>query len=245
MNSRVVILFLMIGLIALSCSKMNPGDCFKNTGPVTEEERDVSAFNYIHMQNNVDVFVSQEQSYSVTVRAGKNIIPGIKTNISGRTLTISNDNTCNWVRSYESPIEVYLGVPKLDSIVYESSGNLKFLNQYQADSLKLDVLEGAGSIDIWVNTHRSWFSLQYGTADLTVKGYSHINYLYSGGYGPADLRDLNTTFNYVTNNSTNNCFVRSEYTLEVIIPNVGDIYYWGDPPIVTMEITGEGKLYKQ
>lgn len=236
---------ILIFLSASSCQKFGVGDCFKNSGTIITETREASPFTKLHMKNNVDVFLSQDQQYSISVRAGKNIIPGIKTTISDNTLTIENNNNCNWIRNFENPIEVYLGIPKLDSILYQSSGNLTSLNRIVGDSIQLDVIEGAGSINLEIEMIRSRFNLHYGTVDLTVRGYSHINYLYSGGYGPADLHSLNTVFNYMTNNSTNDCFVRSSLVLDVRIFNVGDVYYYGDPATITTEISGTGKLYKE
>lgn len=237
--------FLIILFVILSCSKSNPLDCFKNTGSITTETRESVEFTYLVLQNNVDIFLSSAPQYSISVRAGKNIIPGIKTEISGKTLTISNENSCNWVRSYESPIEVYLEVPELDSILYQSSGNITSLNQFRSEYLKLDVIEGAGSINLWVDLHEGMFNLSYGTTDLTVRGYSHISHLYSEGYGPANLSQLNTEFTYMTNKSTNDCRVRSNLSLQVTITNVGDVYYSGDPETISRDIRGEGKLYKE
>ena len=236
---------IIIMLLAISCSKMNPGDCFKNSGSVSTQVRVASPFSYLHMKNNVDVFLTYTQEYSIEVRAGKNIIPGIKTSIEGNTLSISNENSCNWVRSYNSPIEVYIGLPRLDGIIYQSSGNLTSVNKFIGDSIKLDILEGAGSINLWIDMKKTRISLAYGTADVNVKGYSHLSYLYSDGYGPADLSKLQTEFTYMSSNSTNNCRVRARLELHVGISNVGDVYYSGDPLEVHRNITGTGKLYKE
>ncbi len=242
---RRTIYIILIMFVVLSCNKSNPGDCFKSTGAIITESRDVDAFLYLSMENNVDVFLTYSPTYTVEVMAGKNIISGIKTTVQNKTLTIKNENTCNWIRSYENPLEVYIGAPKLDSIVYSSSGNLTSTNSFIGDSIKLDVLEGAGSINLWVNMNRTMWNLHYGTVDLTVKGHSHISYVSSGGYGPADLRALETTYTYLTSISTNNCYVWAGLELEVKIDNVGDVYYFGNPPTVTLLGTGTGKLYKQ
>lgn len=236
---------LLILLVSVSCSKMDPVDCFRNSGPVTTEMRGSSAFRYIHMKNNVDVLLKYAPEYAIEVKAGKNIIPGIKTEISNETLTIENENSCNWIRSYESPIEVHISAPQIDSIIYQSSGNLTSVNKFVNDSLKLDVIEGGGSIKLWVDLRIGQFNLHYGTVDLTVRGYSHISYLSSAGYGPANLSGLNTEFTFMTNNSINNCRVRSNYTLHVKILNLGDVYYSGNPSVLATEISGEGMLIKE
>lgn len=242
--ARNYIYIFIIMLISVSCGK-DPGGCFRSTGSITTETRQVEAFRYLQMENNVDVFLTYNASQKVEVRAGENIIPNIKSSVSNQTLTISNENSCNWVRSYDKPIEVYISTPVLDSIVYKASGNLTSTNQFEGDSIKLDILEGAGSINLWLDMRRSIFNLSYGTADLTVKGYSHISQIYSEAYGPADLRDLRTEFTYLTNNSTNNCYVWATLELECIIENVGDVYLWGNPPTVAKWGSGSGVLYKQ
>jgi len=238
------IYIILIMLVAVSCNK-NPGDCFKSSGSQSIEIREVDAFRYLNMGNNVDVFLTYSQTQSLEVHAGKNILPGIKTTVSDQTLSISNENTCNWVRSYDKPIEVYIGTPILDSIVYSSSGNLTSTNQFSGDTIKLDVLEGGGSISLWIDMHKSIFNLSYGTVDLTVKGYSHISHVYSEGYGPADLRNMTTTFTYLSNYSTNNCYVQASLDLEVIIENVGDVYFWGNPSTISRTGSGSGQLYRQ
>ena len=245
MLMKNTVYIIMIALIAISCDESNPGDCFKSSGTVTTESREVPSFRYLQMNNNVDVFLTFASTQSVEVRAGKNIIPGIKTVVEDNTLIISNQNTCNWVRSYDKPIEVHIHTPALDSIVYQASGNLTSTNQFKADSIRLDVLEGAGSISLWIDMVKSQYNLQYGTVDLTVKGNCHICYLYSGAYGPADLRDLETVYTFMTSHSTNNCYVRASLELEVKIENVGDVYYYGDPPSVQLYGTGTGGLYKK
>ena len=244
-SGRTQIIMILLGVVAFSCSKLNPGDCFTNTGPVSLQTRTAEPFRYLHMKNNVDVFLTWGQEYSIQVRAGKNIIPGIKTTIDRHTLTISNENTCNWLRSYESPLEVYISAPALDSIVYQSSGNLTCLNQYAGDSIQIDVLEGAGSINLWLETHLSRINLHYGTTDLTMRGHAHLSYLFSAGYGPADLSKLETEYTYITNNSTNNCRVRASLELYTEIHNVGDVYYSGDPQQVHSWITGTGQLIRE
>ena len=242
---KKIIYIILLSLLLVSCEKLNPGDCFKNSGQVKEEKRELATFSYLNMNNNVDVFITYAPSYSVVVRAGSNVIPGIKTEVSQNTLTITNENSCNWVRSYDKPIEVHISTPVLDTIVYQASGNLTFVNEFRADSIKLDVLEGAGSIHLWLNTTISTCNLHYGTADLNVKGTVHISYLYSGGYGPADLRNLSTGYTFMTSNSTNNCFVNCSGELEVKLNNVGDVYYFGNPPTVSLFGTGTGMLIKQ
>lgn len=245
MKMKHPILLILILLLVSSCEKMQPGDCFKNTGEITEESRETIAFKYLHMYNNVDVYIKYDPNYSISVRAGKNVIPGIKTSISDQTITIENVNSCNWVRSFDKPIEVYIGTPDLDSIVYQSSGNLSFTNQFVGDSIKIDVLEGAGSINLWLEMIKSTFNLAYGTANLNVRGYTHLSYLHSEAYGPADLSALNTEFTFMTNKSTNNCRVKANLELNVGIYNVGDVYYSGNPLTVKADITGTGRLIKE
>lgn len=227
-----------------NCGKDNMFDCFKSTGKIVIEDRPASEFYGIILNNNLDLYLTQGSGFSISVEAGKHLQKGIKTEIRDRVLTISNENRCNWVRSYEKPMKVYVSFTDLDSLEYKASGNVYSLNTLVSDSIKLVVKEGGGSIDLHIQTWKSVFQIDEGTVDLTVHGTSNVNYISSNAYGPVDCLDLNTVFTYMNSSSTNNCYVNTSSVLDVTIENVGDVYYMGNPDSVYFTQHSSGKLIK-
>lgn len=233
-SSSVVVLLLL--LLGFGCSK-SPGDCFTSTGDVITEDRLTENFTGILMLDNVDVELIKSSSPKIEVTAGEHIIDNIITEVIDSELTIKNQNSCNFVRSFDKPISVKVYFQQLDSIEYRSVGNLNCINPIESDTFKIDIHEGAGRIELELNTSISHLNFHYGTAELLVSGFSQVNYIYQASYGLIDARNLETSFNYLENNSTNNCFVQANIVLGATISSIGNVYYWGDPAI---ELSGGG-----
>ena len=240
---NILLIFLMLTL--WSCSKDNLFDCFKGAGKTIKEQRDIYYFNSIHLRNNLNLILIQDSINKVIVEAGKNIQDGIKTEVENNMLVISNENKCNWVRSYDNPMNVYVHFKKLDSLYYSSSGDVNCSNIWKNDSIKLIVFEGGGSINLSIHTFKSQFHVRYGTVDLNVTGESQVNFISASGYGPVNCSSLRNVFTYIHNASTNNCFVYTTLYLDANISSVGNIYYRGNPQTVNEYISGSGRVIKQ
>lgn len=236
-------LSIILCVVALftSCSK-SPGDCFTTAGTTVTETREIGNFNAIRMLDNVDVELIQGDLPKIEVTAGANLIDKIMVEVTDSVLSISNTAGCNWVRSYSNPLVVKVHFQKLDSIEYRSVGDLTCLsNIVNSDSFQINIFEGAGLIQLQLQTNISRLNFHYGTAKLEVGGFSQINYIYQASYGPVDASELVTTFNYLENKSTNNTYVQATVGLGVTISSIGSVYYKGNPAI-NLSKTGSGEL---
>lgn len=240
----VWIAFLAVGLILSACNPEQLDDCFTNTGPQEIVEREAVAFYTIELYDNVNLVVSQGDSFQLKVEGGKNLLSAIKTEVRDSTLIIHNTMKCNWVRSYDREITVYATLPSLREIKYEGSGNVKTEGQLKLDSLQVNIRGGAGSFDLDLDVRNLKLAIHYGTADVTARGKALITTIFANSYGPFYCSGLISNITYVRNSGTNNCYVYARHILEVEIPSVGDIYYSGDPPDIKMNVTGSGKLIK-
>lgn len=123
--------FLGVILIAsffAGCKKENMCDCFKRTGPIVRESRDLSGFDRIMVENNVNVFITQDSVFKVEIEAGDNIEALIKTEVVDGTLYCRNKNRCNWARSYKKPLNIYITMPVIKYITSDGTGNITSLN---------------------------------------------------------------------------------------------------------------------
>jgi hypothetical protein len=125
-----------------------------------------------------------------------------------------------------------------------ASGNIISTNTIVSDSLNIAVWDGSGLIDMDIQTVNSVLSLHYGTVDFYIHGYTQVNYIYAASYGPFHCLDLVSTFCFMNNRGSNDCFVNCTKVLEVEIENIGNIYYKGDPEFIKSKITGTGQLIK-
>jgi hypothetical protein len=178
----------------------------------------------------------------VTVETGQNIMGGITTRVENRQLIITNTNTCNWLRSYNKPINVYVSAKKIWKIYYEASGNVTSGNTLKFDSLKVEVWAGCGTIKLDLDIFKGYFILNTGTADFDLHGKCAINSVFTGEYGKFDGRDLSTAYSFITNNGSNDSYVNASVMVQGEIGNIGNIYYTGNPPTVEESGTGSGKM---
>ena len=237
--------FMGMILMVTGCQKDKGLDCFKSTGKIVIEERSVGIVNVIELHDNINLILTHDTLKTrLAVEAGENLLYKITTGIDSNKLILRNNNNCNWVRSFETPVNVYLTASRIDTIIYHASGDISTTNALVNDTLQVDIWEGSGSINMNINVSRSRFYVHTGTVDLTVRGSSQINFIASLAYGPVNCLDLETKFTYMRTISPNDCYVNATVTLSVEILNIGNIYYKGNPPNVSGSISGSGKLIK-
>ena len=228
-------------IIPFGCKKSGT-NCYTSAGTVILEKRNLSDFDSIDVGGYVNLFLTQDSIDAVTVESGKNVISGITTEVSNGLLVIRNTNECNWLRSYNVPVDVYISVKHLLKIYYEASGNVTSTNTLISNSLGIIAWGGCGSIKVDMNVQSGYFSLQQGTVDLTLRGHCSISSIFAGDYGAIDCKDLTTGFTFVTNQGSNYCYVQAAQYLEATIKSIGNIYYSGTPDSVITHIKGSGKV---
>ena len=232
--------FLLAGLLS-GCGK-DGGVCISNSGPLTRQVRSVGDFNQVNLNDNVSLVLVTDSAGPVVVEAGRNLLGGIKTTVENGQLSISNANTCNWLRDYQKPIRIYLSVNKLWKIKYNGSGDITANGTVKLDSLAVEVWGGCGTVDLTVDIWKGNFSLNLGTVDMKLRGVSAITSVLSADYGLYDGRDLQTGYTFITSKGSNDCYVRATNSLEANIQSIGNIYYGGNPHSVNATINGSGRV---
>jgi len=245
LNNIVLLMMLFLVISGLSCNKSPVLDCFNSTGEIKKVEREIDDFTSIILMDNVNLHLQQAQKNKLILEAGSNLMSKIITEVNAEgVLEIKNDNQCNWVRSYDKPINVYLDFVQLDTLEYRSIGNVTNEDTIRMDTLVIDVKEGAGAIELTVNTYKINTNLHYGTADIITSGRTNISFVYLAGAGKVDNRSLIGNLVYLNNKSSNDIYVNSTSTLEVTIDNIGNVYYLGNPHNISLTGNGSGELIK-
>ena len=243
-NRYNILLFFLIVLAGLTGCKKSGVNCLTSNGKTIRQDRLLQDFDSIDVQDYVNLIISQDSINNVTVESGQNIINGITTVIVDRQLVIRNNNKCNWLRSYDVPVNVYVSVKDLKKIYYLSSGNISTTNILKSSSLKIEVWGGSGTIDLDMDIQEGYFIMQMGTADFNLHGHCAINTIYAGDFGLFQCKDLKTGYSFVTNKGSNDCYVNASQYLEANIGSIGNIYYTGNPDTVITNIQGAGRVIR-
>lgn len=232
----------MLTLFA-SCDKDHLFDCLKSSGSKVFEARTVGDFNRIDVYNNPEVIITQDTVNSVTVEAGEHIVAGITTECAYGTLTIRNENKCNWVRSYSKTIAVHVHVKKLDFIHHHGSSTISSANTLTNTTFEFNVWN-SGDINLSIDADTTYSKQHITVGDITLSGRSAYCYIYNNGNGFTYHHDLRVENSTVIQRGTGDCYVNVNQNMNVEIHDVGDVYYSGNPQ-VTSSITGSGKLIHQ
>jgi len=240
--------FLVISVISMlftSCQKDHFFDFAIRTGKTITIDRTTNEnFTKIYLNDDVNLVITQGKIYSIRLEGGENLLPGIETTVSDSMLTIRNTNTFNWLRSYDKKITAFVTLPHLLDLEFKATSNVTNTDTIREDSLSVSSIGGSGYINLTIKTGTSKLSITNGSADMTIRGRTGVNFIFSGAYGAFHCLDLNSVYLFMRNASPNDCYVNVSYHFEYEIAGLGNIYYRGNPSEISGKITSNGKLIK-
>ena len=233
------IYYLFFLFIILSCSKDN---CLKSTGSIIKEERTLPPFSKLHLADNINIILATDSVQKVIVEAGEHIVSGIKTEVIGDIVYISNNNECNWLRSYDKPFNVYVTLPFLQDVVNQGSGNITSNGVLMLQYMNFQHY-GNGNVNIQVNAQYLWMDLDH-YGNFTISGTTatgQANMENVGHFFGAGLK----TKNFILNNyNAGQAYIDCDSILNATIGGAGNIYYTGTAQ-VTLNNYGTGNLIKE
>jgi hypothetical protein len=243
MKTNKLPLFLIPALLILfaACQKENSCDCIKRTGEIIKDKRTLPAFNEIDVEDNLNVFIKEDSIFDVTVEAGENIAPLIKTDVVDGILFIRNKNRCNWTRSYKKPLNVYVTLPKVRYITSDGTGDIKSLNSITTPILDIQI-KNSGNIELTVNNERV-LTHMHGSGDVTLHGSTHEHDCSIGGTAYIYARDLETSYTYIHTFTLGNSYIQAKDLLICLMEEKGDTYCYGNPSVIQKDQLSSGQLY--
>ncbi|MBT8273093.1 MAG: DUF2807 domain-containing protein, partial [Bacteroidia bacterium] len=99
MNRCFYILILILILVA-SCNSKNGWDCLQTEGNTVQIDVDVTGFERILVNRDVELIISEGPEFMVSIESGEHLINDIEVKVVGDQLRISDNNTCNFIRDY-------------------------------------------------------------------------------------------------------------------------------------------------
>ncbi|MBK5286579.1 MAG: DUF2807 domain-containing protein [Bacteroidia bacterium] len=239
----VPIFTIAFAIITPSCKKENIFDCFKSTGDVVNERRSIESFTDVVVNDDLNVIFVQDSAFYIEVNAGENLIPLIITEIRDGKLLVENNNTCNWVRDYSIPINVYVHASTLRRIDFYGTGKISSQNTLTPDTIEVNN-RNTGDIELNVSAIEVYCKQHVTPGDNTFTGNADYLYLYNASDGFAYCSGLAVNKATVINKGTGYSFVNACDKLDAEITSSGNIYYTANP-VIQSTITGSGQLIHQ
>ena len=227
-------------LSVTGCKKKGGLFCYKSNGDIKTEVRVHEGFDEVSLSTSADVKIIQGENYSVEVIASENILPIIKTKVSGSTLKIDlKNNTC--LKSKDD-IKVNVIMPELKGLNISGSGEIRMPNKMTTNDLDVKI-SGSGDIvadslfnnDLSVNIS--------GSGDLFLESLdtSHSNDIRISGSGKLNLFGMPVLKSTVNISGSGQCDLNVVESLDVKISGSGDLRYIGNPSVY-QTISGSGSV---
>jgi len=233
MKKIILISFIAIGALS-SCHRRLDG----TSGPVTSEVRTTNTtFTAIHLQDNIDVYYTQDTVPSIKVEAGENVIGFIHTDIINGELVIfeSSNDVVN-----TKQIKVFVSEAALNSVDMEGAGDFVGTGMTSTTFNLSMIGSGDASFNMIATTINT---SQSGSGDLTITGTSINENVTMSGSGSLQARFMLANNVTITNTGSGNAVVHAIDILNATLTGSGDIGYYGTPTTVNTTDTGSGDIY--
>ena len=235
-------------MILVACDSESAPDCLQTTGDIEEFIVSVDAFDRIRVDRDIKLVVASGEAYDVKVSTGANLYNDIEVRVIEGQLVLTDNNTCNYVRSYGNTT-VYVTAPNITEILqssqYEikSSGTLHFprltlisedfnnSGTFTVGDFRLAI--DADNLRITSNNLSSFYIR--GAADQVFIGF----YSGSGRFEGAELRAERIE---VFHRGSNDMIVYPLQELDGELRSTGNLIVKNRPPIVEVEQFFTGRL---
>jgi hypothetical protein len=240
--------FIICIVVFFSCDSENSLDCFQATGDIIEEDFNVDVFKKIQVWERVQLIISQGDTQRVYVETGENLINEIKVKVEDSILTVSDGNSCNFVRDY-IVTKVYVTSPNIDFIRNNSGFAVESRGVISFPDLSL-VSEGFNgeyhlvgdfimdNLDVRILRIRA-----NGLSKFYLSGKANQGYFNASD---SDVRieagDLEIGELFFIHRSTNKMIVNPRQRIKGEIMGLGNVISKNRPPTVQVEELYTGRL---
>ncbi|MBS1650648.1 MAG: DUF2807 domain-containing protein [Bacteroidetes bacterium] len=232
---------IVFAFILIKCKPANAFDCLKSNGSEETVSRNVGYFYSISLSGKIELSIVQGQAYNAEVTAGKNLLNNISTTVNNGTLTIENNNKCNFVRGYKHTIKVKVTVPNLKSVFNLSTSDIWFSQGFNQDTIFLRC-NNAGDIHIDGNFNQLTTSA-HGNGNIYVSGNTNSFNAYMNGTTFLYANTINiASYAFIETLSIGDAYINlpNGGVFQYNIWRSGNIYYTGNPAVITNYSNGSG-----
>ena len=231
-----------------ACNSEDSNDCFQTAGTTIQQEFEVTSFEKILVNRNVQLILKEDVNYTVLVETGENLINDVRVEVVDNQLRLTDSNNCNYVRDYAAT-KIYVSAPNISEIrsstQYEiqSDGVLSYpVINLICEDFNAEGTFTVGDFRMQFNSNQvrvvanniSFFYLSGTVNNLFIGFYSG-----SGRFEGADLIAQNVE---VYHRGSNDMIVNPQQELTGQLLGTGDLISVNEPPIVDVEQLYTGEL---
>jgi hypothetical protein len=242
------LLYILAVIFLFSCNSENAGDCFQKTGEIIQQEVIVSAFTKILVNRDIELIIKQGIEQKVVIETGKNLMNDVEALVIDNKLIITDNNTCNYVRSY-GITKVYVTSPNITEIRSSTQYDISSNGVLTYPSLTL-LSEDFNVPDSFTNGN---FKLEVDNNYLNITFNNISNGFISGKTNKLSVNFAAGTSRFegqnliaqnviLWNRSSNDMIVNPQLSIKGKISGTGNVISLTKPVIIEVEEQYKGRL---
>lgn len=239
-------LLIINGLLVLffSCKKAEDRACFKGVGKETTLEIPLVSFDKMLLKEHLIYVLVQDTVNKVVLSGGENLLNFIEVDVTDGMLTLSNENRCNFLRSYKKKVTAEIHFKTLINLEFIGTEELSNKGTLELGWFTMLIRDGAGPVKLNMHADAVFATISHGWGDFTFTGeVNHAN-LNVRSNGFCDTYGLNVADSLIVISKTqgairvnaNNAQLFAETNAD------GNIYFKGSPVSKSFNRYGKGDL---
>ena len=209
------------------------------SGKVITQTREVSSFDSIDINYPAQVFVSQGSLESVKIETDDNVLPGLKTQVSGDTLQIFYKVEDGKHVRPTKPVKITIVVKDLKDVNFDGAGELT-IDGLETDDLNISA-SGAGNLRLNEITVKNLSVTLSGAGNVNASGAADNLDLTISGVGKFDGKNLHGQIASANLSGVGSATVWVDDELDAEISGAGSVNYYGSAD-VTEQVSGIGRV---
>jgi len=224
-------------LFFFQCSFIINAQNRSGNGNVVEEDRALSGFKSIEVEDGIDLYLHQGNAETVTVKADENLIDYIRTEVRNGILMIYSDKGIRRAKAFD----VYVNVIELEKIMASSGSDVYCEDELKTDELAIRLSSGS---DLKMELKANFLTCKLsGGSDVDLKG--EVKHLVVDARGGSDVkaRRLLVEKCQVEARGGSDVYVNVEEELDALASGASDIHNEGNPQKVHQKARGASDIY--
>lgn len=225
--------YIAIVLFCLGCGEDNR--CLKSLGDVVEQEKIVSLdFSRIYVEDRIKVTLVQDASQAgrLVLRGPENLLNSVGTEVVDGEIRLVNNNTCNFLRSFDYNLEVDVYFDELVELKVESIAEVRCRDSIHISKFEVShnalsninlLLSGE---EVFVRSRNSASTKLHGAVRILKGSIEEVSDL--------DAKDLECEEALLDTHTPLDCSINATRGYFLNIYNTGNIEQYGDAKVYTI-----------
>jgi hypothetical protein len=241
---RLLIPFLFLFILLLSCKKADDRTCFKTAGETATLEVPMSPFNQLSLHEHLICVLIQDSTDKVVIKGGRNLLKNVDLSISEGVLKIQNQNRCSFLRSYKKKVTVEIHFTHLQNISYQGTEPMTNKGSLKFDWLTFLISDGAGTVNLTFDAQHVFATIGHGWGNFNFSGNAHYANLNIRSNGYCDITEMNIRDSLTVVSKTQGAvkITADGINLKAQTLSDGNIYYKGKPSKIQFDKYSNGEL---